>query len=456
MRGPGSSFLTGKTIDTSPGRALSGGTVMTSPPPSKLSQRQQIYPPQFAEALMEVWRSMEDASGLPGIGCLTTILDTLYQASFLREEGLPVRCRVIMADPGDWKQGEGPPAGFHVLAFAEPRPFNVQEIRKLAPAVSYYRALLAVHYNRSTGTHIWGVVESGARWVNRVDGGRFLGAPLPPHLVVHVLGPGRLLTGCGYQRLLELEGGRIQETGFDPFKSKWLPARFRPVRDWLQQRLVDAHVDGADVDGSFISLMAQNVVRRILSIVRQRGHGGMLIFVPLELKASGALDRWLRIRCPLAPTSSTKRFSELMFRVMSRMSIVGHTHGVKNVKWEDYQEFEDPVLAEIDEAFLELANLFADFMNVDGALVVSEQFEVMGFGAEVMGEEPVMAVHRALDLEANETVEERSDNLGTRHRSAYRFVMMVPSSVVAVISQDGSISFVANKDDRVVYWPYLP
>ena len=429
---------------------------MSDNEPSRLSHSSQVYPPQFAQALMGVWRSLDEASGLPGIDCLTTILDTLYQASFLHEEGEAVRCRVILADPGDWKQGDGPPAGFHVLSFADQRPFTVQEIRKLAHAASYYRALLAIHYDPQRGAHIWGVVESGARWVNRVDGGRFLGAPLPPHLVVHILGPGRLLTGCGYQRLLELDGGRIQETGFDPFKSKWLPGRFRPVRDWLQQRLADANVDGAEVDGSFISLMAQNVVRRILSIVRQRGHGGMLIFVPLNMKASGALDRWLRIRCPLAPTSSTKRFSELMFRVMARMSIVGHTHGIKTVKWEDYQEFEDPLLAEIDEAFLELANLFADFMNVDGALVVSEQFEVMGFGAEVLGEEPVMAVHRALDLEGTRTVEERADNSGTRHRSAYRFVMAVPGSVVAVISQDGSVNFVAYHEGKVVYWPYLP
>ena len=420
------------------------------------SVHQTIYPPQFAEALTRTWRALEDAPGLPGLACLTAIFDTLYQVSFLNEESVPVRCRIILADPGDWKQGEGPPSGFHVLTFGETRPFSAQEVRKLAPAASFYRALLGIQYTPETGARIWGLVESGARWVNRVDGGRFLGAPLPAHLVVHILGPGRLLTACGYQRLLELDGGRILETGFDPFKSKWLPARFRPVRDWLQQRLADAHVEGAEVEGVFISMMAQNVLRRILSIVRQRGHGGMMLFVPLELKASDDLQKWLRIRCPLSPTPSTKRFSELMLRVMARMSIVGHRHGFKSVHWEDYQELEDPVLAEIDESFLELANLFADLMNVDGALVVSEQLELMGFGAEVLGESPVTDVHRALDLEGTQTIVERADNSGTRHRSAYRFVMLVPDSVVAVISQDGSVNFVANQDGRVVYWPYLP
>lgn len=52
------------------------------------------------------------------------------------------------------------------------------------------------------GMSIWGMIESGGRWVNRVRGGRFHGVPLPPHPVVHILGPGRLLVGCGYDRVL--------------------------------------------------------------------------------------------------------------------------------------------------------------------------------------------------------------------------------------------------------------
>ena len=415
-----------------------------------------IYPPQFAETLAQSWSSLAAATSLPGLPCLTTILDTLYQVSFLNEEGAPVRCRVILADPDDWKQGEGPPSGFQVLAFDEMRPFNAQELRKLAPAASYYRTLVGVHYHPDSGARVWGIIQSGARWVNRVDGGRFLGAPLPPHLVVHIIGPGRLLAACGYQRVLELDGGRILEQGFDPFKSKWLPQRFRPVRDWLQQRLLNTQLEGAEVEDSFIRSMAQNVLRRILSIVRQRGHGGMMLFVPLELKASDDLYRWLRIRCPFAPTPSTKRFSELMLRVMTRMSVLGHKHGFNSIRWEDYQELEDPILAEIDESFLELANLFADLMNVDGALAVSKQFEIMGFGAEVLGENPVETVYRALDLEGEETIEERADGSGTRHRSAYRFAISVPESVVLVVSQDGSINFVANQNGKVVYWPYLP
>ena len=41
---------------------------------------------------------------------------------------------------------------------------------------------------------------------------------------------------------------------------------------------------------------------------------------------------------------------------------------------------------------------------------------------------------------------------GTRHRSAYRFAMKNPDSLVMVISQDGPISVAKRFDDDVLVW----
>ncbi len=60
------------------------------------------------------------------------------------------------------------------------------------------------------------------------------------------------------------------------------PPDFRPVREWLQSRLLETRLEGANVEDCFVRMMAQSVVRRALSIVRGRGHGGMLIFLPDE------------------------------------------------------------------------------------------------------------------------------------------------------------------------------
>lgn len=58
-----------------------------------------------------------------------------------------------------------------------------------------------------------------------------------------------------------------------------------------------------------------------------------------------------------------------------------------------------------------------------GAVVMSKQNELLGFGGMISGRLPdVEGVARALDLEGEEVAEEGTANVGARHRSAYRLV----------------------------------
>jgi hypothetical protein len=423
----------------------------------KSAERPTFYPPDLAEYLVANWDTIAcDGAELPSLASLTSFLEVLYRTSFLTEENEPVRCRAILAGPDVWKMGEGPPSGFHVLPFTGSRPFSPQELRKLTPAASYYRALLGVYTPPGATPEIWGIIQSGARWVNQSDGGRFHGTPLPPNLVGHIIGPGHLLVSCGYKRLVELFGGRLLESGFDPFRAEWLHNLFRPVRQWLLEQLKENPLEGAVMSENFIKTMAQNVLRRALSLVRTRGHGGMLIFLPHRWGNPAEINRLLRLRCSFIPSSATWHFTELMLKAMERLSQVGYRQGRPSVSWTDYQTLEDPQLSELDESFYEMAHLFADLMGTDGALVLSSRFELVGFGAEVMGETPVREVYRALDMEGMATRLEEADSSGTRHRAAYRFVSAVPGSLVIVISQDRTIRFIVNKGGKVTYWPYLP
>src|SRR5215207_5138784 len=59
----------------------------------------------------------------------------------------------------------------------------------------------------------------------------------------------------------------------------------------------------------------------------------------------------------------------------------------------------------------------------DGAVVMNKQNELLGFGGMISGRLPdVESVGRALDLEGEKVAEERTGNVGARHRSAYRLV----------------------------------
>jgi hypothetical protein len=110
----------------------------------------------------------------------------------------------------------------------------------------------------------------------------------------------------------------------------------------------------------------------------------------------------------------------------------------------------------MDEALFDFAHFLADLMAVDGALVVTQTLELVGFGAELRFDAPgLKGVRHALDLEGEIWANEPLDNVGTRHRAVYRFCKGYPHCLAIVVSQDGSVRFVKNHNGEVTYWNQL-
>ena len=125
----------------------------------------------------------------------------------------------------------------------------------------------------------------------------------------------------------------------------------------------------------------------------------------------------------------------------------------KAVGWEGFEATTDDEIESLDEALFDVAHLIAGLAAADGAVVMSKDNELLGFGGMISGRLPAVAsVARALDLEGEKVVEERTGNVGARHRSAYRLAGALPGSVSVVISQDGGVRFVCQKGGRVTYW----
>jgi hypothetical protein len=155
-------------------------------------------------------------------------------------------------------------------------------------------------------------------------------------------------------------------------------------------------------------------------------------------------------------TRASQRYRDLLFMVMRTLSQVGADHGLQTVGWKEYQELTDERLAELDEAIFEHAHFLADLMAIDGALVLTAARDVIGFGAEIhvpANENEI--VYQALDIEGLKVVEQRQDEAGTRHRAAYRLSREYSECMTVVISQDGSVRYVDNRDGRVTYWDVL-
>jgi hypothetical protein len=418
------------------------------------------YPTDMAIALRERWDTRDlPREAMPDHGLVVTLLDTMYQASLLREENAPVQCRVIYATGESFKREVADGASpLHVLRFEEPAAYTAHNLRKLAAAAGYYRALLAVMRDASGELSIWGMVVTGTEWVNFLEGERFRGAPLPNNLVLQILAPGHIVAASGYTRILECNSGKLLTDGFDPFHSQWLPQKFGTIRASLLDELtpLPKGETGCQICDHFVKDVAQRVVRRVLRLVRMRGHGGMLVYLPDNAGATPIPDKWFRFRVRFQPDDSTFRFRRLMIKLMQRVALIGETRGLAVVTLNDYLQMHDAELASIDEALIEFSHLLADMMSVDGSLVLDRGFRLIGFGGEILGDSHASTIHRALDLEAENTIAERGDSSGTRHRSAYRLVNGLNDAIAVVVSQDGDVRFVAHLNGKLNYWPYLP
>jgi hypothetical protein len=90
------------------------------------------------------------------------------------------------------------------------------------------------------------------------------------------------------------------------------------------------------------------------------------------------------------------------------------------------------------------------------AVLMTDYLEIVGFGVEIAGELPeVPRVARAHDLDGTERDWVRTDRVGTRHRSAYRFCQAVHDALAVVVSQDGGLRFIRWHKDSVTYWEQI-
>ncbi|MDR3568899.1 MAG: hypothetical protein P4L43_12795 [Syntrophobacteraceae bacterium] len=397
---------------------------------------------------------------LPELENLEHILSCCYQASLMREEDRPVRFRLILREPGCFDDNGWPPKGLHRLLFSDPRPFDEYELKRLSPAVDFYRSMIAVSYGAQNRLEIWGIVHSGSRWVQNAYGGKVIPPELPASLVVYVTDPGRITVCRGPLTIATLNRGQVVSPTHEVFDSTWLPGNFARVRS----RLWGLHLGAkkaarkpwADLDQSIVKTIAQQVVRRIIGSVRNSGHGGTILVIPPET-ADHVFEEnsYLNIEYKVSDEAGQKRFQTLVLDLMNALAeVYGRKAGTgKTVGWEEYVASSDKSLALCDEAVFDLAHFFADLASVDGAVVFSEGFELLGFGAMISGGlKGVRTVARALDIEGAQREEVYSGGFGARHRSVFRYCNAVQDAIAIVISQDRVVRFVKWKEGVVTYW----
>jgi hypothetical protein len=405
----------------------------------------------------KIHQSLGDQTGGPTPEELGAVCDVLYAASLLKEEGEVVRARVVIAPPVGFSAVGGPPDGIHAVRFTSSHLFTQNEVKRLSPAAGFFHSALAIWPERDRGFMIWGILNTGPRWLNLVGGGRKPTGDDLSHPVIHVRDPGWLLFYHGYDLIAEWRGRRFHGPQMDVFQSKILSDRFAGNRQRLVGSLIDCCLPpslGSDAYAELAHLISLQFVKRIINLVRTSGHGGSLIFLPEVVDELKPAANWIDYKYSAIPDVGGLRFLRLLESIIRRVGELCQEGSSVEDAWNVFKNSKDIELDHLEEAFFELARLFSDLMQVDGALVLDKRVGLVGFGGEIRVDRNVLMVGLAHDLEGKSITPWDVRGDGTRHRSVYRLCSVEPEAIGFVISQDSQVRMIANVDDSVIVWPH--
>jgi len=409
------------------------------------------YPPDLAAYVESHWPSGRTLSLSREL--LSEALSVAFQSSLTAEEARPTRFRLLLMRADQLPEAGIANQGVLRLMFDHTRPLIADELRRLSPSVPFETALIGAHPEDGE-LRIWGIAHSGPAWLAPTWGGRSVVPTWTDDPIVHVTGPGQLAVRCAGKLVGAIRRGTLVDAMMDVFDSDWLPAMFAREREQVraEHAALQARTSSPTfADHSLIGRIGQHMLRRAIQLVRGAGNGGMILFVDDE-GGGGASSglAGLRLKFRFSQDEPSRRYRTLLFQILER---VAAATSKSSVGWSDFALDASPGLERLEQSVFELSRLYANLAAIDGAVVVDKRFALVGFGAEVSSElSSPPRVWRALDTEGDQREIDDIENVGTRHRAAYRFVHDHPQGLAIVISHDGGVSFVANRGGEVVFW----
>jgi hypothetical protein len=419
------------------------------------------FPADLAEQVIARWHTFvsrhdSPAPPLPAAGHLRHILETAFLASLEREEGRDLRF-VLCCAPEITVPRDGQSETVPVVPLQTPRLLTVEALRSLAPAVSPMNAAILVKCplaNDRTGQcEIAGVLNIGSNLARARSGRSFYHRPAPYALVIDVRDAGEMHIYRGGIKLASLKAGSLHD------QLAYSGLEFLPISnilgrgsEALRPRITPPEHEPARETSDFEWTALLNTLLCIVNGVKEHEHGGTLLLV-----APGAEPTLpIRIKFDVNELSSTlaDRFVEFL----------NSRHELASARWR--RKVAGPALQSeavlshlqnttliAEEDLADAADLAARLSAVDGALVLTSDLRVLGFGAEIVldAAQPISAYDVTGHLRrADPKPEVDSESFGMRHRSALRCVAVAHDTAAFVVSQDGTVSFCWKQDGHVL------
>ena len=331
-------------------------------------------------------RVVHDLATNPDAAAVEAIIDAAFWASLRREEGYRPKISLAFLPP---EQAQ------HPLLFERELALNPTVLARLAPAVERPGIHLGV-WRRANELRVWGTTRTIPRFC-------FVLEVIEPGLLVVKYRRGRE-TGK-YVNVAVLKGDQI----------KIVDERGTSLPDCPE--LVTALLG---FGATAITGDAVNVLVQLAASMRAHGRGGSLLVVPQSC------DDWRLSILDHVPYSVSPAYSELA--ELLRQSPEEKSQQI----WQ--------------EAFIDAVDAIAGLTAVDGAALVTDQYELLAFGAKI-GQRSPARVEKAVVTEPVvgdvATVVQPLELGGTRHLSAAQFVYDQRDSIALVASQDGRFTIFA-------------
>jgi sensor domain DACNV-containing protein len=348
----------------------------------------------FARHSEEAIDRGDAASALPDSDTVEALIDAAFWASLRREESYVPRISLALVPPD---------IAPHPLLFERPLPLLPDALVKIAPAVERAGIHLGVWRNPAVdsrdGLNVWGTIRSIPSLSVVVE------VAAPGLLVVkhHRGEPGKFIN------VAVLEGDRV----------KMIDERASSLPDCppLLTSLL-----GFDSPASWVGgLDSVNILVQLAVSMRAHGRGGLLLMVP------PGSDEWQDSIVRPIPYAVVPPFTELA--ILNR-----EPQELRRTRaWQ--------------EAVSRTVEAMAGLTAVDGATIITSDYELIAFGAKIArrkGSPQVEQVTVTEPIEGDEALTVHPTQLGgTRHLSAAQFVHDQRGAIALVASQDGRFTVFA-------------
>lgn len=377
----------------------------------------------------------------PPLSLLEELLDVCYLAASSPEEGRYPQFNVVACTREHLDRREFPNTRW---LFTSGRPFCLDELRRLAPAVDIKKSAVLVVWDED-GWSIIGLLDLGTSW-HRARVGLGYWYTQPHSLLIQVDRPGRLRIYQGQFHVGTLADGQVEIPDgieFGLFLMNSANAGLKSMESSFQR----PEYEDVKSYREFEFMAIWNTYAAIANLISSLKHGGMLVILPNNAQVDAS---HIKIKYQSQSVALQTAFVDF---IKAR-----HLMGDANYLLEQGKEVSHEWLCttELDcrlkyDALVEATRFAASLSGCDGSIVIKDDLVFLGFGAEISAELSPDVKIVEIDSELKRTKRPCDiEQFGMRHRSAIKLASRDHHCRILVVSQDGPVSGIWWEDECVL------